>query len=57
MAAALKQDLGMDASLSRGSGGIFEIDVNGQVVAKKGATGFPTEAEIVAAVKLALGVP
>jgi len=55
VAAALKQDLGMEASLARGSGGIFEVAVNGAVVAKKGLAGFPTEVEIVAAVKQALG--
>ena len=55
MAAALKNDLGIEPSLSRGSGGIFEVAVNGQVVASKGAAGFPTEVEIVAAVKRALG--
>lgn len=55
MAAALKQDLGVDSSLSKGSGGIFEVAVNGKVVAKKGLAGFPTETEVVAAVRRELG--
>jgi len=55
VAAALRQDLGVEVSLSRGSWGTFEIAVNGKVVAKKGLAGFPTETEVVAAVRRELG--
>jgi len=37
-----------------GSGGIFEVAVDGKVVAKKGIGGFPTEKEVVKAVGAAL---
>jgi hypothetical protein len=50
----LKRELGVDASLSKGSGGIFEVAVNGKTVASKGLAGFPAEAEIVEAVRRAL---
>ena len=45
----------MDSDLVPGSGGIFEVAVNGKVVAKKGMSGFPTEQEVVTAVRQALG--
>jgi predicted Rdx family selenoprotein len=38
----------------RGSGGIFEVAVEGRVVAKKQLGGFPSEHEIVDAVSRAL---
>lgn len=44
----------MDAKLVAGSGGIFEVAVDGKVVAKKGMAGFPTEQEVVKAVGAAL---
>lgn len=44
----------MDAKLVAGSGGIFEVAVDGKVVAKKGMSGFPTEQEVVKAVGAAL---
>lgn len=44
----------MDAELVPGSGGIFEVAVDGKVVAKKGLTGFPSEQEVVKAVGAAL---
>lgn len=44
----------MDAKLVRGSGGIFEVAVDGKVVAKKTLDGFPSPEEIVAAVRAAL---
>lgn len=52
--AALKQDLDVEAQLVQGSGGIFEVAVDGRVVASKGMMGFPTEQEIVDAVARAL---
>lgn len=44
----------MEAQLLPGSGGIFEVSVNGKVVAKKGLTGFPSEQDVVKAVGTAL---
>ena len=44
----------MEAELVPGSGGIFEVAVDGKVVAKKGLTGFPSEDEVVKAVGAAL---
>jgi selenoprotein W-related protein len=44
----------VDAKLVAGSGGIFEVAVDGKVVAKKGMSGFPTEQEVVKAVGAAL---
>jgi selenoprotein W-related protein len=51
----LKEELGLDAELKTGSGGIFEVAVDGAVVAKRGFTGFPSEEEIVQAVSKAGG--
>jgi len=51
VAAQLKQDLGIDAQLIRGSKGIFEVAVDGRVVAAKGPAGFPTPEQAVAAVR------
>jgi selenoprotein W-related protein len=45
----------MEPELIPGSGGIFEVAVDGKVVAKKGKNGFPTEIEVVDAVRQALG--
>jgi len=42
-AAELQKALGVEAELIPGSGGIFEVAVDGQVVAKKSLSGFPTE--------------
>ncbi len=41
----------MEAKLVKGSGGIFTVAVNGKIVAKKTSAGFPTEQEIVEAVR------
>lgn len=51
----MKEELEIEPELKRGSGGIFEVAVNGRVVAKKSLLGFPSEAEIVEAVARALG--
>lgn len=40
----------MEATLIPGSGGIFEVAVDGRVVAKKTYDGFPTPEAVVAAV-------
>lgn len=55
MAAALKLDLNVDSTLQTGHSGIFEVAVDGKVVAGRSASGFPTEQEVVDAVKQALG--
>ena len=44
----------MEAELIPGSGGIFEVAVDGKVVAKKGLSGFPSEQDVVKAVGAAL---
>lgn len=45
----------MDAELIRGSNGIFEVAVDGVVVAAKTRTGFPGEAVVVDAVAKVVG--
>jgi selenoprotein W-related protein len=45
----------LDAELIKGSGGIFEVAVDGAVVARKDLGGFPTEAAVVEAVAKATG--
>jgi selenoprotein W-related protein len=55
VAVALKDDLDVEAELLQGSGGIFEIAVDGKVVAARGRDGFPTEKDVVDAVSRALG--
>ncbi len=51
----LKEELGVDSELKVGSSGIFEVAVNGSVVAQRGMSGFPSEEEIVDAVGKAMG--
>lgn len=53
-AAGLKQHLNVDVELIRGSNGIFEIAVDGRVVASKGAAGFPSEDQVTKAVREAM---
>ena len=48
-------NLDVEAELIKGSGGIFEVAVDGAVVAQKTASGFPSEAEILEGVGKALG--
>lgn len=52
--AALHDALGVEVELIKGRGGIFEVAVDGSVVARKGLAGFPAEEQIVAAVREAL---
>ncbi len=51
---ALKEELEVDAELLKGSGGIFEVAVDGKVVTKKELGRFPTEHDVVDAVSKAL---
>ncbi|MDP2273570.1 MAG: Rdx family protein [Archangium sp.] len=53
---ALKEELELEAEFIRGSGGIFEVAVDGRVVAKKEMGRFPTEKDVVDAVSAAMGV-
>lgn len=50
----LREELGVEATLVKGAGGIFTVAVNGVVVAKKTFHGFPDEGEIVRSVARAL---
>ena len=45
--AALKDELEVDAELKVGKSGIFEVALDGWVVAKKSLLGFPSVEEIV----------
>jgi predicted Rdx family selenoprotein len=48
LAAALKETLGIDATLTKGSGGVFDVKAAGKTIYSKHATGrFPDSAEIV----------
>lgn len=52
-AALLRERLGVDATLIPGKGGIFEVKLGDQVVARRVKGHFPDAAEIVAAVTAA----
>ena len=54
MAAAIKQGTGLDTELVEGARGEFTVWVGDQIVARKDAGGFPSEADAAAAVKRAL---
>jgi selenoprotein W-related protein len=54
-AAHLRDKLGIAARLVPGKGGIFEVHVDGKVVAKRARGHFPDAAEIVAAVSAESG--
>ena len=48
MAAEIKKELGVDSQVVRGSGGIFKVTANNQLLFDKHAEGrFPSEKEIV----------
>ena len=51
MAELLKSEFGIETTLTPGGVGEFTVWVDGTLVAKKGSDGFPSEPEIVAAVK------
>ena len=54
MAALIKQDTGIDAEIIQGGRGEFTVWVDDATVAKKDAGGFPTDDQIVTAVRAAL---
>jgi hypothetical protein len=47
----LEKELGVKAGIEVGPSGKFIVEVDGQPVAEKGMIGFPSEEEIVAAVR------
>jgi selenoprotein W-related protein len=53
VAAALRDQLAVDAALVPGKGGVFEIKVGDKTVAKRGSGYFPGPEDVVAAVKAA----
>jgi len=47
LAAELKQNLGVDATLTAGSGGVFDVIVDGKTIFSKKAVGrFPEAGEV-----------
>jgi hypothetical protein len=54
VAALIKQDTGTDAEIIVGGRGEFTVWVGEETVAAKGADGFPTDEEVVTAVRKAL---
>lgn len=52
MAAALERELGLKATLVRGDAGVFDVRADGaSVFSKKRAGRFPTDAEVIAALR------
>jgi predicted Rdx family selenoprotein len=51
----LREELGVDTTLVKGHNGIFTVAVDGEIVARKTWSGFPSEDEIVAAVAKRIG--
>ncbi|MBI4587006.1 MAG: SelT/SelW/SelH family protein [Planctomycetes bacterium] len=52
----MKKEFGVEAKLIKGSGGVFEITVNGELIYSKKATGkFPEPEEIFYHVRQAAG--
>ena len=52
MAAQVKKELHVDPELIPGSGGVFEVKVDGKLIFSKSVAGrFPEAAEIVSAIK------
>jgi selenoprotein W-related protein len=50
LAAAIKKSLGIDAELIPGSGGVFDVKADGQLVFSKKAAGrFPESVEVISA--------
>ena len=55
MAAVLKRDLGVDAELVEGKRSEFTVWVGDAMVAEKSRVAFPSDEEVLAAVRAALG--
>ena len=54
MAALIKDGLGIDSALAEGGRGEFTVRVDDEVVAKKDLQGFPSDEDVLAAVKRAV---
>jgi hypothetical protein len=54
VAALIKEKTGLDSDLVEGGRGEFTVWVGGNVVAKKDSSGFPEDADVLAAVQHAL---
>jgi hypothetical protein len=54
VAALIKEKTGIDSDLVEGGRGEFTVWVGGNVVAKKDSSGFPEDADVLAAVQHAL---
>jgi predicted Rdx family selenoprotein len=50
----LREELGVEATLIKGHGGIFTVAVNSDIVARKTLAGFPDDEEILRSVERAL---
>ena len=49
MAAIIKSEIGIDPTMIEGSGGVFDVTINGELVYSKAQTGkFPEDDEVVA---------
>jgi hypothetical protein len=55
VAALIKAEIGIEPQLVVGGRGEFTVWVGEEIVAKKDASGFPADAEIVTAVRRAVG--
>ena len=53
MAALIKKEIGIDPELVEGSRGEFTVWVEDQLVAQKGSHGFPSDKEVLTAVRQA----
>ena len=51
MAAVLKQETGIDPELIEGKRGEFTVWVDDELIAQKDANGFPSEEDVLAAVR------
>jgi len=52
LAASLKREFGVDAELIRGTGGVFDVRVDGQLVFSKHDLGrFPEDGEVETAIR------
>ena len=57
MAAKLKQAFDVDAELTAGGGGVFDVEVDGRIVYSKHETGeFPDEGQLVESLKAGAAV-
>jgi hypothetical protein len=55
VAAVLKKEIGIDSELVEGQRGEFTVWVGEELVAQKDALGFPSEDDVLAAVRKTLG--